>query len=355
MVNIVFIWTGVTSYMADCWRALSRMPGIRLKIYIQEKSRRSTYFNTEDVLRGLDYVLIREDECLDKERIWEQLVGFQPTVFFVVGWRAKLSRFIATDRLFSSVPKVLVFDLPFAWTLKKLIAPVVLFRYLKRFRVAFVPGVRATQYARWLGFKRSKIEQGLFSVNVSNLSDPACNEKPCEGFLFVGRYAREKRLDILTEAYKKYRKKILHEGRQTCWTLTCCGMGSFEKYLEGIEGVKNRGFVQPVDVQVLYKTHGALVVTSDFDPWPLVIAEACASGLPIICTKACGNHIELVKENGLVCETNDANTVADAMVQMHNMSDEGRVAMGMRGLSLVRPYSCEAWSERVIRIVSGLA
>ena len=353
-MDIVFIWTGVTSYMADCWRALSRMPGVRLKIYIQEKTHAGTRFIPADVLTGLDYELIYEDEFFDKGKIRSQMASFQPTVFFIVGWRAKLARFFTMDRLFSSIPKVLIFDLPFAWTLKKLIAPIVLRLYLRRFKVAFVPGTRAAQYARWLGFKGNEIEQGLFSLNVPELSAAAQNKTPRQGFLFAGRYVREKRLDVLVGAYKEYRKRIERDGNRKCWTLTCCGMGGYEKLLKGVDGIEDKGFLPPDEVRVLYKTHEAFVVTSDFDPWPLVIAEACASGMPIICTKACGNNIELIKENGFVCETNDVNAIAGAMFRMHTMCDEERVAMGMKGLNLVRPYSCVAWSERVIRIASGL-
>ena len=344
----------MTSYMADCWRALSRVPGVRLKIYIQEKPHAETRFNPADVLHGLDYVLIYENERIDKNNIRTQMVGIQPTVFFIVGWRAKLSRFFALDRSFDSVPKVLIFDLPFAWTLKKLVAPIVLYFYLKRFKIAFVPGVRSAQYARWLGFKKHEIEQGLFSINVSRLSASIQSKQSREGFLFVGRYAQEKRLGVLVEAYKEYRKKVVRDGKQTYWTLTCCGMGILEGLLKGVDGIVDRGFLQPDDVRVLYQTHGAFVVTSDFDPWPLVIAEACASGLPVICTEACGNHIELVKGNGFVCETNDVDSIAEAMFRIHNMQDAERMEMGFKGVELVSPYSCEAWSERVVQIVSGL-
>ena len=179
-MNIVFIWTGVTGYMADCWRALGRVPGVRLKIFIRVKANPETGFNHADVLRGLDYTLVSENEVIDKENFRIQIAGFQPAVFFIVGWRAKLCRFFALDRSFATIPKVLVFDLPFAWTLKKLIAPVVLRLYLRRFKVAFVPGERSTQYARWLGFKRNEIELGLFSLNVSHLSKSAHNKEPRE-------------------------------------------------------------------------------------------------------------------------------------------------------------------------------
>ena len=354
-MNIVFIWTGVTSYMADCWRALSRMPGVRLKIYIQEKAQAGTRFNQAEVLEGLDTVLLYENEFLDKDKIRSQIVGFQPTVFFIVGWRARLPRFFALDRSFLSVPKVLIFDLPFAWTLKKLIAPIVLYPYLRRFKVAFVPGRCASQYARWLGFRGSKIKEGLFSLNVSTLSAGVQEVVERRGFLFVARYVRDKRLDILVGAYKKYRKRVEYDAKETCWTLTCCGMGSYEKWIENVDGVENRGFLQPNEIRALYKTHGALVLTSDYETWGMVIAEACASGLPVICTKACGSHIELVKENGFVCETNDVDAIAEAMFQIHTMRNEERITMGMKGLDRVRPYSCEVWTERVAQITSSLA
>jgi len=353
-MNIVFILTGVTSCVADCWRVLRQRSGVRLKIYLQVNPLHSSRFDKENVLRELDYTLVRQNESFDKDTFRSEMSDFQPTILFIGGWRRKLPRFFATDRSFASIPKILIFDLPFEWTLKKLIAPIVLYPYLKRFNGVFIPGKYAMQYARWLGFKEKEIMQGLLSINISQWVSPIQDKRPQQGFLFIGRYERVKRLDILVEAYKKYRKKIEQNNKGPCWTLTCCGMGSLEGHLKNVDGIENQGFLQPDEIRVLHKKHKAFVLTSDQESWGVVLAEACASGLPIICTEACRGHVELVKGNGFVCGTNDSDAIAEAMFQIHNMPEDERTTMGMKGVELVNPYSCEAWAARVVKMTSDV-
>lgn len=356
-MNLLFVWTGVTAYMADCWRALAVLPGVRLKIVIQEKRHPGTQFDHQGVLRSLDVMLIYEDEPLDRDGLRKELTSFSPGLIFVVGWRAKLSRFIAMDSCFSHIPKVLIFDLPFAWTLKKLIAPVVLWFYIRRFQACFVPGARARRYARWLGFQERQIEQGLFAVgrgaDTTERVLPENLQSARKGFLFVGRYAKEKRLDVLVKAYKRYR--MLAEARnEVPWGLSCCGMGPDQHYIRDVEGITDYGFCQPEQVALLRLNHGALVLSSEFDPWPLVIAEACAVGLPVICTEACGSHIELIQGNGLVCKSNDAESLAQAMLAFHLLPEQQRIVMGLKGMELVKPYLSDTWTERVMAICKKL-
>jgi len=347
-MNLLFIWTGVTAYMGDCWRALATQPGIRLKIVIQEKRHPGTQFAHEHVLHSLDATIIYDDEPLDREELRKELAAFSPDVIFVVGWRAKLSRFTATEPCFSRIPKVLIFDLPFAWTFKKLVAPIVLRSYLKRFHVCFVPGVRARAYAKWLGFKQQQIEEGLFSVGAPTSKGAYEGRKH---FLYVGRYVKEKRLDLLVKAYGRYRQRVQENPEMGFpWSLTCCGMGPEERFVQQVEGVQDLGFCQPHEVEKLRFTHGALVLASAFDPWPLVIAEACASGLPVICTEACGNHVELVQGNGIVCKSGDVESLAQAMLAFHALPEQERVIMGQKGLELVKPYLSDAWVARVIAL-----
>ena len=57
----------------------------------------------------------------------------------------------------------------------------------------------------------------------------------------------------------------------------------------------DRGFVQPADQAAIWAEHGAFALASRYDPWPLVIVEACAAGLPVIHSEACGSAVELVR------------------------------------------------------------
>lgn len=326
-MNILFVWTGVTSYMADCWRALASLPGVSLKIIIEEKKEPGTAFKAEDVLKGLDYKLVYEGGVVDSSL----LEGWRPDAMFIVGWHAKTCRTFATAEEWKNVPKVCVFDMPWQWKVRKFAARFVLWRYLRHFRAAFVPGRAASRYARWLGFK--EIETGLFGIDTKKFASVE-RENVSPYFLYMGRNSPEKRLDDLRDAHALYSRKVGNP-----WPLRMVG--------KGLEG----GFAQPHEIPALVARAGALVLASDFDPWPLVIAESCAAGTPVICTESCTNRFELLRENGDVVKTGDVAALADAMERMHRKPPETRLAEGLAGRSLVAPYGCHAWARRVMEMV----
>ena len=329
-MNILFVWTGVTSYMADCWRALASLPDVSLKIVIEEKNEPGTAFKAEEVLKGLDYRMVLEGAGLDLSLP----EGWRPDVMFIVGWHAKTCRAFATADEWKNVSKVCVFDMPWQWKVRKFVARFVLWRYLQHFRAAFVPGRAAACYARWRGFR--KVQTGLFGIDTQKFAAvERTNLQPY--FLYMGRNSPEKRLDDLRAAYAHYAQKV-----ENPWPLRMIG--------KGLEG----GFVQPHEIPALVARAGALVLASDFDPWPLVIAESCAAGTPVICTESCTNRFELLRENGDVVKTGDVAALAAALERMHRKPPETRLAEGLAGRSLVAPYDCHAWAKRVVEMARRL-
>ncbi|MFM8414314.1 MAG: glycosyltransferase family 4 protein, partial [Planctomycetota bacterium] len=291
-MNVLFVWTGVTPAMVACWRELAARPGVRLRLLIELPQRSDTAYEPEQMLAGLDYALSRAGEPLDRQALDRSVAAFAPDVAVVLGWRSPLCRAVAESPACREVPKIFAFDMTFAWTLRKVVAPLVLWPYLRRFAAAFVTGARSAEYARYLGFRGRIVETGLIGLDVpayqaARLARPPADRHPRQ-FLYVGRYAREKRLDVLVAAYAEYRRRVSDP-----WGLTCAGMGPEKARLEGQPGITDLGFVQPKEMPSLFARHGCFVIASDYDPWPLVIAEALASGMPVVCTAACGSHVEL--------------------------------------------------------------
>ncbi|MFM9058016.1 MAG: glycosyltransferase family 4 protein, partial [Planctomycetaceae bacterium] len=165
-------------------------------------------------------------------------------------------------------------------------------------------------------------------------------------FLYAGRYVREKRIDVLVAAYRRYRSLV-----GSPWELTCCGMGPDARRLVGVEGVRDLGFVQPTEMPRIRAEHGAFVIASDYEPWGHVIAEAVASGLPVVCTTACGAGLELVRPefNGRVVAPGDVVAFADALRWIHDREADLRW-IGERGMPLVAPYAKEVWADRILAI-----
>lgn len=315
-MRILFVWTGVTSYMADCWRKLAAEPGVELKVIIEEKAEPETAFRAEEVLRDLDYKIVRGG---DEE------TGWRPDVMFIVGWHAKTCRAFVESPRFKDVPKVCCFDMPWRWKIRCLVAPFVLGRFLKNYRAAFVPGEVCARYARWLGFRN--VHKGLFGIDTQRFR-PCGDVERAEGyFLYVGRNSSEKRLGDIRAAHRLY----CEQG----------GKLELRMYGKGLEG----GFVTPEEVPALMQGAAAFVLASDFDPWPLVLLEAMSAGCPIIASDRCTNRPELGK-NWHVFKVGDVKELAKAMLAIKPCSDAERV----ENMELARQYDCVAWVKRVMKI-----
>lgn len=349
-MNLVILWTGVTAPMAACWRALAATPGVRLTVFSELHRHAQTAYDEPALMAGLDHHLRYSDEPLARTALEKRIAALRPDALIVLGWRSEMCRAAAESPALAAVPKILAFDMPFAVTLRKLLAPLVLARYVRRFAAAFVPGERSAAYARWLGFGERRIERGLMAADTALLGEAERQRRALAAyprkFLYLGRYTAEKGIATLVAGYRQYRAAVANP-----WTLSCCGMGPEEGRLSGVEGVQDRGFVQPAELPTVAAEHGAFVIASRYDPWPFAVLEAAAAGLPIVCTAACGNHVELVRDRltGRVCRPGDAAAFAEALRWIHDREAE-LPEIGGRGRVLVEPYSTTRWAERVLRL-----
>lgn len=353
--TIAFFWTGVSPPMAACWRALAALPDTRVVVFLDLPTRPDTAFDHESLLAGVESRVMSATARPSPAELEREIAAVAPDVMVVLGWRSPVCRLAAESPAFRGVPKLFAFDMPFLWRLRKLVAPLVLRRYLARFAAAFVPGERSAVYARYLGFAESRIERGLIGLDTTAAAAAAQARAALPAwprrFLYVGRYAPEKRLDVLMAAYGLYRSRVAEP-----WGLTCCGMGAESRRLVGVAGVEDRGFVPPSRMGDVLATHGAFVLASDYDPWPFVIAEAVAAGLPVVCTTACGSSVELVRSyfNGRVVGPGDVPALAEALAWVHAHESEARW-IGERGMPLAAPYAKEVWAERVRAICTRVA
>lgn len=305
--KVLFVWPGLTGYMGDCWRELSNRSGIELKVIVDTTD---TWFGggfkAEEVLRGLDW-------ATELPRVW------CPDVVFAVGWRNRLCRDAVLRPDWRDVPKVCCFDMPWRWQFRCLAARFVLRDYLRHFNAAFIPGVVASRYAKWLGFER--IYEGLFATNTKRFGGRSGGE----GFLCVGRDVPDKGMDILRAAHSLYRSR------------------------GGTLPLRIVSGIRPDALGRIYAMADCFVLASRWEPWGVVLAEACAAGLPIICTDACGARHEVVREgvNGLVVRKGSVAALANAMAHIGDLNGE-------YGRKLAEPYSCRVWSGRVLKIVGDL-
>jgi len=332
--------------MSACWKALAAEPDIDLHVIAYAPNPGATHVHFDPaLLDGLSHDLLDVPQRNDRQAIADRVAGFQPDVVIVPGWLHPPFRQLTKEPRLQNAAFVMAMDTSWRGTLRQHIARYALNGFLKQIDCVMVCGERAWQYARRLGFSEDRIFQGNYGFDMeahSAAADARDHNNWPRRFIFVGRYVAAKGLDTLLAGYQQYRNTVSDP-----WSLTCCGDGPLREQLSQSEGVENRGFVQPKDLPQIFAEHGAFVLTSEYEPWGVVLAEAAAAGLPIVCTPACGASVELVFPfyNGLIIPTKDPVALCQALLWMHENVEE-LPQMGQRGRAYAAAYSPAIWVQR---------
>lgn len=113
------------------------------------------------------------------------------------------------------------------------------------------------------------------------------------------------------------------------------------------------GFIHRDDLAGYYALAECLVMPTHSDPWGLVVNEAMACGLPVICTNVAGCAADLVKENGILVKAGDVRQLAQAMQHLATDS-ELRRSMSQHSRDLIQDFSPEACAAGFAEATLGL-
>ncbi|NOW46698.1 glycosyltransferase involved in cell wall biosynthesis [Novosphingobium sp. SG751A] len=192
--------------------------------------------------------------------------------------------------------------------------------FVKRFilgkaRIVFCYGLRSREYVVSLGVD---VEQTVIGCQAAALPDtydaaevlarrlraaPAANAPL---FLYVGRLAQQKRIDLLIQAFARV-SVDLPEAR-----LRLVGAGPMDEVLKVLAenlGVSDKiEYTGALSGEALYSNYldaTALILPSSSEPWGLVVNEALHFGCPVIVSDRCGCVPELANNSacGLVFES----------------------------------------------------
>lgn len=346
-MRIAFCWPEITGYMAACWRQLAACHGHELLIIAARPGSVQNYAFDPELTRGLRVVTLAPEELEDVDRIASLAGEFQPEVVYFSGWQFRGFLELPFSPALRAAKFIMGMDNQRKDTWRQKLARLKVGRVLDRVDRVVVPGERAWQFARYLKVPETKIRRGLYGIDAAAFA-PAYDQRRRHpsgwprSFLYVGLYRAVKGVDLLIEAYREYRRRASGP-----WPLTCCGRGELSSQVASCEGTQDLGFVQPAALPSVMANHGAFVLASRNDQWPLVLVEACAAGLPVLCTEACGSAVELIRPcyNGLTVPSEDTRAFAAALGWLH-AHHRLLPEMGARARHFAAAYSAEAWAER---------
>jgi glycosyltransferase involved in cell wall biosynthesis len=172
-----------------------------------------------------------------------------------------------------------------------------------------------------------------------------------QNFLYIGRFSKEKNIFHLLRAYKKLKA-------DNDWGLILVGDGpqsdKIINYIEqnDIRNVCIPGFQHQADIPKFLAVSDIFVLPSTSEPWGLVVNEAMAAGLPVLVSRKCGCHPDLIKEgnNGFSFDPFDDNELYELM---KNAAD-GKYdlpLMGEASLEIIKNYTPKRAAEAISQAI----
>ena len=342
-MRIYLAWQYLTGYSTSGMHALAQQ-GHDVRLMYQEALVHPPFlapFDDAELTKGLE--AIGWSGHPDYDLLTRELEEFQPDVILFNSWH--IGEYMkAARRWRGRALRVVIMDHQWLNTPKQWLGRLTRAAYIQpAFDAAFMPGDPQAAFARRLGFTRDEIVVGLCTCEEAFHTGP--QDPPRNSFLFTGRLVDTKGVDVLADAYRRYRAQVSDP-----WPLVVAGIGPMADELSSIDGVRLLGFVSPKDMPAVMADAGCLLLPSRFEPWGVVIQEAAASGQVVICTDVCGAASRLVLDgyNGRVISPDDPRLLARAMTWVHAADPEHRTAMSRRSVELAKQYTPQRWAEHLV-------
>jgi glycosyltransferase involved in cell wall biosynthesis len=238
-------------------------------------------------------------------------------------------------------------------------------RFLRGCDAFVVPGKSAVEYLKKYGVTEETIftapnavDSQFFARQAATVRANAAAHRqalrlPARFFLFVGRLVSAKGTFDLIEAYQALAPSVRNEVG-----LVFVGDGperaALQQRAATIDGgtIQFTGHAQRERLPAYYALADALVFPTHSDPWGLVVNEAMACGLPVICSDVAGCAADLVESgwNGYVVPAGNIGQLSSTMGELVRHNDL-RLMMAQRCRERIQHYSPEAWAAGMASVV----
>ncbi len=295
---------------------------------------------------------IQRSNC-DDDQLSTFLEKLNPEIVFCAGWLDK--GYIRVLKKFKNTKRILTMDNQ--WTgspRQRLAALASRFTFISMFDGIWVPGAKQKKFALQLGFSEEQIHLNFYSANLDyfNAIYSEAKSQKTKSYphtiLFLGRYAKEKGLDLLISAFEKYKAATSND-----WKLVCAGTGALRDQYRNMPDIEHLGFIQPYDLGELMSEAGAFVLPSTFEPWGLVIHECVAAGLPVISTEIVGSAEVFVRaENGWVIKAGSEEELIKSFESLASKSDEELFQMSTESHRIAQAITPKMWAEKLLSFLN---
>ncbi|WP_279167041.1 glycosyltransferase family 4 protein [Thomasclavelia cocleata] len=229
--------------------------------------------------------------------------------------------------------------------------------FIKSAYIWLSTGTETNRYLRHYGADNDRIYNYPFSSikNIDILEKPLSrsqkkllrtklNINSSKMIISVGQFIERKGFDLLIRAAKDFSDIDFY----------LIGGKSIKAYNKLISflNVKNiyfYDFMEKDRLYLYYQSADLMVFPTREDIWGLVINEAMANGLPIISTNKCNSAIELIKNNGIIIESDNLKQLKESIFSLMNNENQ-LLEMSNVSCKIIKNYTIESMAQKHIEI-----
>ncbi len=346
-MRVLFLYAEVTGYLMACLQALKQHPLVtEVRIYQALNTVETAFDFSRNEIPVLDAV------GKPAEELWPAIRDYHPDVVFVSGWMFSKYHKLARRLKKGGATLIIGNDTPWYGSSRQragaLVSP---FWLLPVYDFMWVPGVYQYEFARRLGFPKSRIRTGMLSADVDAFSAVQKRSLPAEDsvktLLSVGSFLPNKGMQRLYAAFSK-----LLAGGLTGWQLHLVGDGPLVAQLKPTRHIKVSPFVQPSHMPALFKEAQAFALASERESWGVVVHEAACAGLPLLITQNAGSTEAFVHPNynGFLFNPASSDSLEQQMRHLLSLPAQTLALMGARSRMLSQSHTPELWAQRLVNM-----
>lgn len=346
-MRIAFLLNGMTGYLDAQYRQLRELghellvvtPG-RQEVALEAMRDTAFELDVEDYAQLVAW----PDQPRPAELV-ERVLSFQPDAVLMTSWNfskayravmkavpPQVVRILIMDNLWRAAPKQWLGRATHRWYVDTVAD------------AAMVPSDRTEFYARRLGFGPADVIRGSLSADLDLFAVPPRSAEELasrRAFLYAGRLVEHKGADLLADVYRRYRDLV-----DDPWDLHVVGSGPLDGLFRDVPGVTMHGFQQPKRVAELMREASCYVLPSRIEPYGVVVHEAAAAGLPILCSDFAGAVPGLMQDgqNGWIVPAGDVDLWVQAMARMSSLDGERLASMSDVGRAISTRLSPHGWA-----------
>lgn len=325
-MNIVFLYSELVGYTQSILDALVEYkPDTMIDAVYWDHKKKSGY-----QLESRFGITFHKRSTLRQQQIFKLLKEKQPSITVVSGWMDK--DYLKALRRYKqhNHQAIVISGIDNQWNgsvrQRASIINVKLF-YKSLFDFVWVAGKPQYSYVQKLGFNADQIIHNLYSANTSKLNKYVV--KSSQRFVFSGRFAREKGVVELAQAYASLPLEVRKN-----WPLVLIGDGYLRSELENIHcpQITIKGFLQSETLVEELSKGGVYVAPSHRENWGVSIHEMAVLGYPMVLSKICGAGTEFLISgyNGFNFKDVSISSIKQALLRVTDMDANTLVVYGKR-------------------------